>query len=100
MTVTGGEVSTMSDLRQGLATYERLRSELESSHIGKWVLVHDDQLVGIYQTFDMAALDAVKKFGRGPYLIRQIGAAPVTLPASVMYGPFHEIDDLRIRNQR
>jgi hypothetical protein len=40
----------------------------------------------------------VGKFGAGPYLIRQIGAPPVTLPASVMYHPAHGQDDtLRLR---
>jgi hypothetical protein len=27
----------------------------------------------------------VQKFGSGPYLIRQVGASPIVLPASVMY---------------
>ena len=42
----------------------------------------DHELVGLYDTFDAAAADAVKRFGSGPYLMRQIGAPPVTLPAS------------------
>jgi len=86
----------MSDLKQDIATYERLRSELEAAHMGKWALVHEDHLVGVYDTFDLAAADAVKQFGRGPYLIRQIGSPPVSLPASVMYRPIHEIDGVRI----
>jgi hypothetical protein len=32
---------------------------------------------------------ALGRFGRGPYLIRQIGAAELTLPASAMYVPVH-----------
>jgi hypothetical protein len=86
----------MTDLKQDIATYERLRPELESAHMGKWVLIHDDRLVNVFPTFDAAAAAAVKEFGRGPYLIRQVGAPPVTLPASVMFRPVHEKDSLRI----
>jgi hypothetical protein len=42
-------------------------------------------LIGTYETFDQAARDAVRRFGRGPYLIRQVGSSPITLPESVMY---------------
>jgi len=48
--------------------------------MGKWVLVRDRQLVGVYDSFDAAAEEAVKRFGGGPYLIRQIGAQQVNLP--------------------
>jgi hypothetical protein len=53
--------------------------------------VHQQQLVALYSTFEAAAEEAVRRFGRGPYLIRQIGAPPLILPASVMYH-FHADD--------
>lgn len=87
----------MSDLDTELAAYEEMRPDLEAHHMGKWVLVHDRKLVGTYDTFDSAAQDAVAKFGRGPYLIRQIGAPPITLPASVMYEPSYGADKVRVR---
>ena len=77
----------MSELTKEIAAYERMRSELETDHLGKWVIVHDELLVGVYTTFEEAAADAVQRFGRGPYLIREIGAAPMTFPASVLYRP-------------
>lgn len=77
----------MSELTKEIAAYERMRRELETDHLGKWVIVHDELLVGVYATFEEAAADAVQRFGRGPYLIREIGAAPMTLPASVLYRP-------------
>jgi hypothetical protein len=86
----------MTDLKQDIATYERLRSEIEAAHMGKWALVHDERLVGVFDSFSDAATEAVRLFGRGPYLIRQVGAPPVTLPASVMFRPTHEIDQLRL----
>ncbi len=77
----------MSELTKEIAAYERMRNELETDHLGEWALVHDEGLVGLYATFEEAAAEAVRQFGRGPYLIREIGAAPVTLPASVLYRP-------------
>ena len=79
----------MADVDKDIAAYETIQAELESKHVGKWVLVKDEALVGVYDGFELAADDAVKRFGRGPYLIRQIGAPPVTLPASVMFNLRH-----------
>jgi hypothetical protein len=75
----------MADLDTELAAFEKMRSTLEAHKMGRWVLIHDEQLIGDYDSFDAAANDAVSKFGRGPYLIRQVGASSITLPASVAY---------------
>lgn len=77
----------MTELTKEIAAYENMRNELETDHLGKWALVHDEILVAVYATFEEAASEAVRQFGRGPYLIREIGAAPMTLPASVLYRP-------------
>ena len=79
----------MSELTKEIAAYERLRSGLETDHPGKWALVHDEVLEGVYDSFQDAADVAIRKWGRGPYLIKEIGAGPLTLPASVLYGPIH-----------
>lgn len=77
----------MADIQAEIAAYEAMRAELEAKYLGKWVLVHDGQLVSVYESFEAAAEDAVSKFGSGSYLIRQVGAPPLTLPASVLYVP-------------
>jgi hypothetical protein len=74
-------------LNAEIAAYESMQKALESEHTGKWVLVKDRKLIALYDSFETAAQDAVHQFGRGPYLIRQIGASPVVLPASIMF-PF------------
>lgn len=79
----------MAGLRDEIAAYEAMRADLESAHLGEWAVVHDQELIGTYPSFDLAARDAVQRFGRGPYLIRQIGVAELTLPASAMYVPVH-----------
>ena len=84
------------NIRDDIMAYEAMRSDLEAAHLGRWALIYDRELIGLFGTFDDAATEAVQKYGRGPYLIRQIGAPSVTLPASVMYGPLHAINVLRV----
>jgi hypothetical protein len=79
----------MAELRDEIAAYDEMRADLEAGSLGKWALVHNRALIGTYDTFEAAAEDAVQRFGRGPYLIRQIGAPPISLPASVLYHPIH-----------
>lgn len=79
----------MAHLKEDIAAFEAMRSDLETRYLGKWVLFHNKQFVGDFDSFGQAAGEAVRRFGRGPYLIREVGAAPVTLPASVMYRLVH-----------
>ncbi|MBX9846084.1 MAG: hypothetical protein K2Z80_30195 [Xanthobacteraceae bacterium] len=80
----------MADLQEDIAAFDAMRRDLETRHNGKWVLFHNRVLIGVYETFDQAANEAVKRFGRGPYLIRQIGASQASLPASVLcHRPVH-----------
>ena len=77
----------MAEIRDEIAAYDGMKDELEAKHLGKWVLMRDLKLVGLFDSFEDAAESAVKQFGAGPYLLRQVGAPPVTLPASVMFHP-------------
>lgn len=77
----------MTTLSEEIGAYESMRRTLELDHLGKWVVVHDKELSGVYDSFEDAAENAVERFGSGPYLIREVGASSVTLPASVQYRP-------------
>jgi hypothetical protein len=74
----------MDEIDKNIAAYEKAQGELEKADTGKWVLFHRSKQVGIYGSFEDAAEEAVKKFGAGPYLIRQVGAPSLTLPVSVV----------------
>ena len=63
----------MSELDQELKAFEAMKADLEEHHMGKWVVI--------------------RRFGRGPFLIRQLGAPPASLPASVLYRPVPEHAD-------
>ena len=76
---------TMSTLETEIEAYEKRLAELEKVYLGKFVVFKGDELVGAWDTINAAATQAVARFGRGPYLIRQVGAPPSTLPASVLF---------------
>ena len=76
----------MAIIEKEIIAYEMMRDDLEASHKGEWVLVHDQKLIGTYETFQKAATVASKRFGRGPYLIRRIGEGPLRLSSRIMYG--------------
>ena len=77
-------------LLDNISAYDALRDVLETEHYGKWVLFHDRELIGAYDDFQEVANEAVTRFGRGPYLIRQVGEPPLVLPASVQYRPVYD----------
>lgn len=82
-----------SALRVEIATFNRRRDELERRHMHKWVLIRGEDLVGTFDTLENAARTAARRFGRGPYLIRQVGAdEKVHLPSSVMFASAHAAD--------
>ncbi len=77
----------MEILVREYAVYEDKRAELEAEFMGKWVVICGDDFLEVYETFQVAADQAAQKFGRGPYLIEEIGRDHAArLPTSVMYG--------------
>ena len=68
-----------------IRAFDARKAELEKVYPGKFVVFHGDDFVGAWDTLDAAAMAAVTRFGRGPYLIRQVGVAPPVLPASVLF---------------
>ena len=78
---------TTKALETEIKAYEKRLSDLEKTYPGKFVVIKGEELLGAWDTLDAAAEAAVARFGRGPYLIRQVGAAPPTLPASVLFRP-------------
>ncbi len=82
----------MAELAQEIAAFEKMKADLEKEHLGKWVIFHGGKFVAVFDAFEGAAEKAVANFGAGPYLIRQVGAPPVRLPASVMYIPKYDND--------
>ena len=87
-------IPTMEDYTRALQeveipAYEQMQGQLEQDHLYEWAVVCGGKLIGTYEEFEVAADEATRRFGRGPYLIRQIGAPPPSLPASVLHRPVY-----------
>ena len=77
-------------IHEEIAAFESMKDQLIAHHFGKYVIFKNQQLIGCFDTFDAAAREAIKLFGTGPYLIRQVIEQPVmSMPASVAYRVLH-----------
>jgi hypothetical protein len=70
-------------LETEIRAYENRREELERHYRGKFVIFHGEELVGAFDSFNAAAEEAVRRFGHGPYLIRQVGITAPPISASL-----------------
>jgi hypothetical protein len=82
-TVTPSQTTNALEIE--IRAYEQQLPELEKAYPEKFVVFKGDEFVGAWDTLNAAAAEAVARFGRGPYLIRQVGAPRPTLPASVLF---------------
>ena len=71
-------------LEREIRAFEAQRSELEKRYHRKFVIFHGDDFAGAFDDFDSAAREAVRLFGRGPYLIRQVGVSADYVPAALL----------------
>lgn len=74
-----------ASLEENIAAYEARRQEMERRHKGKYALFYNREKIGCFDTFDAAAREAIRRFGRGPYLIRKVGRKQIRLPASTVF---------------
>lgn len=82
--------SIPDSLRAEIAAFQSQLEDLQRHHSGKFAIFKSGELQGAFDTFDAAAREAIKRFGDGPYLIRQVGPSRVMpLPASVAFRPIH-----------
>ncbi len=75
-------------LEKDIEAFNSMKKDLLANHNGKYVIFYGGKFVGAFDTLDNAAREAIKQFGNGPYLIRQVGREPtMTMPASVAFKP-------------
>lgn len=75
----------MADITKDIEAYNRMRVKFETEYFGKWILIHDEHFISSFDSFEAVAEEAVKRFGAGPYLIRQVGAPQIPIPSSVAF---------------
>ena len=71
--ILGGKVDQMLELLDTeVETYERHREELLGHAEGKFVLVRDDKVVGVFDSKMDAIAQGYQRFGNVPFLVKQI----------------------------
>ena len=79
-------MSTPAELDQDIEAYEAMRDALKTHHLHKFVVFHNAEFIESFDTFHNAGRDAVRRFGQGPYLIRQDGPPRrIAMSASVAF---------------
>jgi hypothetical protein len=59
-------------LKTELETYEKHKNELLGTARGKFVLIHDEEIVGTYESQMDATAEGYRRFGNVPFLVKQI----------------------------
>ena len=60
-------------LEKELETYTRELPQL-GEHEGKFVLIHQDEVVDVFQAYEDALKEGYDRFGLDPFLVKQIQA--------------------------
>lgn len=72
-----------ASLQENIKAYEVVEAKMKEQHMRKHVVFYNRNFEGAFETFHDAASSAVRRFGHGPYLIREVGAPLPPLPASL-----------------
>ena len=77
----------MMTLEKEIQLYDEMRAELEEKYFNRWIIIRGTKVSGPFEDSAECVQFAIEHFGRGPYLIRQVGAPPLHLPASAILVP-------------
>ena len=62
-----------------IAYQAKYQHDLEGTDAGRIALMHDEELVGVYDDPNAACEDGLERYGSGNYSIVRIGAKPLSL---------------------
>jgi hypothetical protein len=75
-------MAVIEQLACELELYDENRERLLGESLGKYVLIHDREMVGTYDTEADAVAEGYRRFGNVPFLVKLI--APVEEPANFL----------------
>lgn len=73
-------------LERELETYKRKLPQLVE-HEGKFALVHGDDFIDIYSSYDDALKAGYERFGLNPFLVKKISSSEEALFISRIFAP-------------
>lgn len=59
-------------LNDELKTYESNKSKLVKENLGKYVLIKDTKIIGVFESEKDAIKVGIEKFGNSPFLVKKI----------------------------
>lgn len=68
-----------ADVLKNYAAFEAMRIELEASHLGRFAVLHDGQLVGTFASIHEARTAGSARCGLGNFTIQEIRSEPIEL---------------------
>ena len=76
-----------SQLVKNRVAYNAIKEEMEAEHFGRAALLHDGEVVEIYNDSGDAYAIGCEKFGLGNFSIEKIGEPPISLGVFTMCLP-------------
>ena len=59
-------------LEREIAYYNEHRDELIEKHLGRFVLVKDESLIGVFNTIEQAISEGARRYGLSSFLVREV----------------------------
>lgn len=73
-----------------LGVYERMKDQLLSSYEGKFVLIHQEDFLGAFDSAENAYNEGVRAFGQSPFLVKKVTRTePVFTNHALTHGLIH-----------
>ena len=76
-----------SQLEKNRVAYKAIKEKMETDHFGRVALLHDGEIVEIYNDNGDAYTIGCEKFGLGNFSIENIGEPPISLGIFTMCLP-------------
>lgn len=76
-----------SQLEKNRVAYKAIKGKMETDHFGRVALLHDGEIVEIYNDSGDAYTIGCEKFGLGNFSIENIGEPPISLGIFTMCLP-------------
>jgi hypothetical protein len=67
-------MTVIDQLRREVETYQENREQLLGNALGKFVLIHGDEIVATYDTELDAINDGYRRFGNVPFFVKRVAA--------------------------
>jgi hypothetical protein len=75
-------MAATAPLQMEQETYERLRDRLLAESEGKFVLIHEDEVAGAWDTYEDALQAGYQKYGLQQFMVKQLQGVEAVLSFS------------------